>query len=126
MNEFGIPEMVRYPLENVTLKAKILDMGQPSDILRLTMTPPNLKDICNTILTLKELGALYKTVDGSYSIQDGDITYIGRIMANLPLSVHLTRLIILGYVFGVLDDAIIMGKNVVLNIVEKICKSFNF
>uniref|UniRef100_A0A1B0AZQ3 Probable ATP-dependent RNA helicase spindle-E n=1 Tax=Glossina palpalis gambiensis TaxID=67801 RepID=A0A1B0AZQ3_9MUSC len=109
MNEFVIPEMVRCPLENVILKAKILDMGQPCDILMLTMTPPNLKDICNTILTLKELGALYKTVDGSYSIQDGDITYIGRIMANFPLSIHLTRLIVLGYVFGVLDDAIIMA-----------------
>ncbi|KAL9890727.1 putative ATP-dependent RNA helicase spindle-E [Glossina fuscipes fuscipes] len=109
MNEFVIPEMVRCPLENVILKAKILDMGQPCDILRLTMTPPNLKDICNTILTLKELGALYKTVDGSYSIQDGDITYIGRIMANFPLSIHLTRLIVLGYIFGVLDDAIIMA-----------------
>ncbi|KAI9579641.1 hypothetical protein GQX74_000429 [Glossina fuscipes] len=109
MNEFMIPEMVRCPLENVILKAKILDMGQPCDILRLTMTPPNLKDICNTILTLKELGALYKTVDGSYSIQDGDITYIGRIMANFPLSIHLTRLIVLGYIFGVLDDAIIMA-----------------
>uniref|UniRef100_A0A1A9UIK5 Probable ATP-dependent RNA helicase spindle-E n=1 Tax=Glossina austeni TaxID=7395 RepID=A0A1A9UIK5_GLOAU len=109
MDEFGIPEMVRCPLENVTLKAKILEMGPPSDILRLTMTPPNLEDICNTILTLKELGALYKTVDGSYSVQDGDITYIGRVMANFPLNIHLTRLIILGYVFGVLDDAIIMA-----------------
>uniref|UniRef100_A0A1A9X2C1 Probable ATP-dependent RNA helicase spindle-E n=1 Tax=Glossina brevipalpis TaxID=37001 RepID=A0A1A9X2C1_9MUSC len=109
MDEFGIPEMLRCPLENVILKAKVLNMGSPWDVLSLTMTPPNLNNISNSILILKELGALHKTVNGSYSIQDGDMTYHGRIMADCPLNVHLTRLIILGYIFGVLNDAIIMA-----------------
>lgn len=110
MDEFSTPEMLRCPLENVVLKAKMLDMGPPPDILGLAMSPPNLSDIQNTILTLKEIGALYKTVDGVYSVQDGDISYMGRVMADLPLNVRLSRLIILGYIFSVFEEAIIIGK----------------
>ncbi|KAI8129774.1 putative ATP-dependent RNA helicase spindle-E [Lucilia cuprina] len=109
MDEFSIPEMLRCPLENVVLKAKLLDMGPPPDILGLAMSPPNLSDIHNTILTLKEVGALYTTVNGVYSVQDGDISYMGRIMASLPLNIRLSRLIVLGYIFSVLEDAIIIA-----------------
>lgn len=110
MNEFSVPEMLRCPMENVVLKAKLLDMGPPPDIIGLAMSPPNLSDIHNTILTLKEVGALYTTVNGVYSVQDGDISYMGRVMAALPLDVRLCRLIILGYIFSMLEDAIIIGK----------------
>ncbi|XP_005191065.1 probable ATP-dependent RNA helicase spindle-E [Musca domestica] len=109
MNDYSVPEMLRCPLENVVLRAKLLDMGPPPDILGLAMNPPNLSDIHNTILMLKELGALYMTVNGTYSVQDGDISFMGRIMAALPLDVRLSRLIVLGYIFGVLDDAVIMA-----------------
>lgn len=110
MDEFSVPEMLRCPLENVVLKAKLLDMGPPPDILGLAMSPPNLSDIHNTILTLKEVGALYTTVNGVYTVQDGDISYMGRIMAALPLNIRLSRLIVLGYIFSILEDAIIIGK----------------
>lgn len=110
MDEFSMPEMLRCPLENVTLRAKLLDMGPPPDILGLAMSPPNLSDIQNTILTLKEVGALYTTVNGTYSVQDGDLSYMGRIMAALPLDIRLTRLIVLGYIYSVLEDAIIIGE----------------
>ena len=112
MDEFSVPEMLRCPLENVVLKAKLLDMGPPPDILGLAMSPPNLSDIHNTILTLKEVGALYSTVNGIYSVQDGDISYMGRVMAALPLDIRLSRLIILGYIFSMLEDAIIIGMPV--------------
>lgn len=114
MERFSTPEMLRCPLENVILKAKLLDMGPPPDILSLTMAPPDLSAIHNTILRLKESGALFKNVNGYYSVQDGDLTYMGRIMASLPLDIRLTRLIILGYIYSVLDDAIVMGKRLKL------------
>uniref|UniRef100_A0A1I8NW04 Probable ATP-dependent RNA helicase spindle-E n=1 Tax=Stomoxys calcitrans TaxID=35570 RepID=A0A1I8NW04_STOCA len=109
LDEFSIPEMLRCPLENVVLRAKLLDMGPPPHILGLALSPPNLSDIHNTILTLKELGALYTTINGTYSVQDGDITYMGRIMASMPLDIRLSRLIILGHMFSVLDEAVIMA-----------------
>ncbi|XP_075146643.1 tudor domain containing 9 protein spindle E [Haematobia irritans] len=109
MNEFSIPEMLRCPLENVVLRAKLLDMGPPPDILGLALSPPNLSDIHNTILTLKELGAMYTTINGTYSVQDGDITFMGRVMASLPLDIRLTRLIVLGHIFSILDEAVIIA-----------------
>ncbi|XP_017954934.1 probable ATP-dependent RNA helicase spindle-E [Drosophila navojoa] len=109
MNEFGIPEMLRSPLQNSVLKSKELEMGKPSEILALAMSPPNLSDIQNTVLLLKEVGALYMTVDGVYEELDGDLSFWGKIMSKFPLDVRLSRLIILGYVFNCLDEAIVIA-----------------
>uniref|UniRef100_A0A1A9W595 Probable ATP-dependent RNA helicase spindle-E n=1 Tax=Glossina brevipalpis TaxID=37001 RepID=A0A1A9W595_9MUSC len=109
LDEFSKPEMLRCPLENVVLKAKLLDMGSPITVLGLSMDPPNLSDIQYTITTLKEIGALYKYANGIYSIDDGDISFVGRVMAMMPLDVRLTRLIILGWVFGALEESIIIA-----------------
>lgn len=114
MDEFGIPEMIRCPLETVILKSKLLDIGPPQAILGLAMTPPNLSDIRNTIIVLKETGALLKTISGKYVTYDGDLTFIGRVMAALPIDIRLTRLIIFGYMFSILEETIIIaaGLNV--------------
>ncbi|XP_052896489.1 probable ATP-dependent RNA helicase spindle-E [Anopheles moucheti] len=108
------PEMVRCPLGSVVLKTKILDMGPPHTILALAMSPPNLSDVSNTVLQLKEVGALLRTSKGVYDVQDGDITYLGQLMSQLPLDIHLAKLVVLGYVFSVLEEAIIIaaGMNV--------------
>lgn len=104
------PEMLRAPLENIVLKAKMLDMGPPYAILGLAMSPPNLSDIRSSILNLKEVGALLKTSNGNFEDNDGDITFIGRVMSSLPLNIRCSKLIVLGYIFSVLDEAIIIGK----------------
>nr|XP_016995353.2 probable ATP-dependent RNA helicase spindle-E [Drosophila takahashii] len=109
MSEFGIPEMLRLPLQNSVLRAKELEMDSPVDILALALSPPNLSDVKNTILLLKEVGALFLTVDGVYNELDGDITYWGTIMSRLPLDTRLSRLIILGYVFNLLEEVIIIA-----------------
>uniref|UniRef100_A0A182VRC5 Probable ATP-dependent RNA helicase spindle-E n=1 Tax=Anopheles minimus TaxID=112268 RepID=A0A182VRC5_9DIPT len=108
------PEMVRCPLGSVVLKTKILDMGPPHTILALALSPPNLSDISNTVLQLKEVGALLRTAKGIYDVQDGDITYLGQLMSQLPLEINLAKLVVLGYVFSVLEEAIIIaaGMNV--------------
>lgn len=110
MEDSALPELLRSPLENVVLKTKMLDMGPPASLLALAMDKPNLNDIANTILQLKEIGALLRTVDGNLCNLDGDITFIGRIMANLPLDVRVAKLIICGHCFSLLDECIIIGK----------------
>ena len=52
------PEIIRSPLQNVILKAKLLEMGSPVEILALALDPPNLNDIHNSISLLKEVGGL--------------------------------------------------------------------
>lgn len=110
MSEYSIPDMLCSPLDALVLRSKILDMGSPAEILGLAMTPPNLSDIHNTIRSLKEMGAMFRLKDGRYTLQDGLITYIGRIMADMPIDIQLTRLIIFGYMFGVPNEAIVIGR----------------
>lgn len=109
LKEECTPEIVQSPLERLVLLAKTLDMGPPSNILALAMDPPDMSNIHRTILVLKEIGALKKTMDGQWSSSDGDLTYMGRIMAKLPLDVKMTKLIVFGYIFGCLDECVIMA-----------------
>ncbi|KAG4067051.1 hypothetical protein HA402_000042 [Bradysia odoriphaga] len=109
MDETSKPEMVRCPLEKVVLKAKQLNMGTPCKVLALAMDRPTKYDIENTILLLKEAGAMLRTDKGQYSDDDGDITLIGHVMTALPVDFLIAKLIVLGYCFNVLSECIIIG-----------------
>lgn len=63
------------------------------------------------------MGALLPTVNGVITTVDGDITFMGKVMAHLPLEPPMSKLIYFGYIFNILDDAIIMGKLIVLIII---------
>lgn len=101
--------MLRAPLANVILRTKLLDMGEPKALLALSLDPPNLSNIRNTILLLKEVGALLNRGVQEF---DGDLTPLGRVMAGLPLDVRVSKLIILGHLFGLLSDAIIIAASI--------------
>ncbi|KAG4078989.1 hypothetical protein HA402_001644 [Bradysia odoriphaga] len=109
MDESSRPEMCRCPLENVVLKAKQLNMGPPCKIIALAMDRPTMYDIQNTVLLLKETGAFLRTCGGIYSDEDGDMTFIGHVMAVLPVDIHVAKLIVLGYCFSVLSECIIIA-----------------
>lgn len=102
--------MLRCPLEKVVLETKMLDMGEPKALLALALDPPNLSDIERTILVLKQAGGLLLTSGGIPTPYDGDITFLGVLMAELPMDIRLTRLVALGYLFSLLPECIIMGN----------------
>lgn len=124
--------MIRAPLARLVLLSKQLNMGTPESILALAMDPPDRANIMKTILQLKEvkymltvkyficpimfnnvfvlqIGGLLVTCDGEVSMVDGDMTLLGHVMASLPLDVHISKLIMLGYLFGCMEECIIMG-----------------
>lgn len=113
MQEHSIPAILREPLHKVILDVKRLKQpGEPKKILSFAIQPPKLSDIERTILLLKEVGALSLKCKDSRMINnpyDGDLTYVGRIMANLPIAVKLSKLILLGHAFGKLREAIIIA-----------------
>lgn len=82
----------------------------PHEILALALDPPKLDQIEKTILFLKEIGALLVTHKGQFTKFDGDMTFLGHVMAVLPLDTKVSKMIILGHLFSCLDDCIIMGK----------------
>ena len=105
------PEMLRAPLENVVLKSKMLNMGEPMALLALCLDPPDLSNLERTILTLKESGALLNKDGEDISLLDGELTGLGTVMGSLPVDVHITKLIVLGHVFSVLREALIIGAS---------------
>ncbi|XP_037027912.1 probable ATP-dependent RNA helicase spindle-E [Bradysia coprophila] len=109
MDETSKPEMVRCPLEKVVLKAKQLNMGSPCTVIAWAMDRPTKYDIENTILLLKEAGAMLRTAEGHHSDDDGDITLIGHVMTALPVDFLIAKLIVLGFCFNVLSECIIIG-----------------
>lgn len=109
--EETIPEIVRAPLETTILRVKMLDRDDsPTVILNKTMDPPSYNSIVHAILVLKELGGMqvFNNFD-KFNLNDGDLTYVGNIMAALPIDVRLSKLIVMGYIFSVFDDILMIA-----------------
>ncbi|XP_075699987.1 ATP-dependent RNA helicase TDRD9 isoform X2 [Rhinoderma darwinii] len=104
-----VPEMLRSPLGSTILKVKLLDMGEPRALLATALSPPNVSDIERTIFLLKEVGALAVSVKAEENPYDGELTFLGRVLAQLPVDLQLGKLIVLGHVFGCLDECLIIA-----------------
>ncbi|CAG9809123.1 unnamed protein product [Chironomus riparius] len=104
-------EMQRTSLENVILKIKKLEMGKPTDILAIALDPPTRTGIIDAILMLKENGALtrFNKRQKEFDFLDGNLTFTGAIMSKLPMDIRLSKLVVLGYAFSVLNECIIIA-----------------
>ncbi|NXN25532.1 TDRD9 helicase, partial [Nycticryphes semicollaris] len=107
--EKSVPEILRCPLGTTVLKIKKLNMGPPKALLATALSPPNIVDIERAILQLKELGALTTNVQTEENPHDGELTFLGNVMAQLPVDLHLGKLIVLGHVFGCLEECLIIA-----------------
>ncbi|NXI69456.1 TDRD9 helicase, partial [Anseranas semipalmata] len=107
--EKSLSSLQRCPLGGTVLKIKKLDMGEPKALLATALSPPNVNDIERTILHLKELGALTSCVQTEENPHDGDLTFLGRVLLNLPVDLHLGKLIVLGHAFGCLEECLIIA-----------------
>ena len=58
---------------------------------------------------LKEVGALLTTVNGVNCKDDGDLTTLGELISKLPVDIRLGKLVILGYLFDVLEESIVIA-----------------
>ncbi|XP_028923681.1 ATP-dependent RNA helicase TDRD9 isoform X2 [Ornithorhynchus anatinus] len=111
--DIAVPEMLRCPLGNTVLKVKLLDMGEPRALLATALSPPRLNDIERTILLLKEIGALAIS-EHRENPHDGELTFLGRVLAHLPVNLHLGKLIVLGHAFGCLEECLIIAASLSL------------
>ncbi|KAG9336632.1 hypothetical protein JZ751_002979 [Albula glossodonta] len=108
--DFVVPEMLRSPLASIMLKVKLLDMGDPRSLLSTALSPPNISDIERTVLQLKQLGALSVKQDAHQQRRfDGELTFMGRVLAHLPVDLNLGKMIVLGHVFGCLEECLIIA-----------------
>uniref|UniRef100_A0A8V5GBV2 RNA helicase n=1 Tax=Melopsittacus undulatus TaxID=13146 RepID=A0A8V5GBV2_MELUD len=105
--EQPVPEILRCPLGTTVLKIKKLDMGGPKALLATALSPPSVGDIERTVLHLKEV-ALTNCVE-TEDPHDGELTFLGKVLAQLPVDLHLGKLIVLGHAFGCLEECIIIA-----------------
>ena len=89
-------------------------MGEPRATLLLALQPPKASDIEMAITTLKEVGALTITVQGSVSRFDGDLTFVGKILEALPIDVKFGKLLVLGHAFGCLESCLVIAASLSL------------
>lgn len=60
------------------------------------------------------MGALSTKSDGRGQNEDGELTFLGRVLAHLPVDLYLGKLVVLGHIFGCLDECLIIGQSVLL------------
>uniref|UniRef100_A0A8C7XDM4 ATP-dependent RNA helicase TDRD9 n=1 Tax=Oryzias sinensis TaxID=183150 RepID=A0A8C7XDM4_9TELE len=109
--EYMTPEMLLAPLSSIMLKVKLLDIGDPCSLLSTALSPPSVDNIVRTVLQLKEIGALSVRSDGRDQNYDGELTFLGRVLAHLPVDLRLGKMIVLGHVFGCLDECLIIAAS---------------
>uniref|UniRef100_H2THD8 ATP-dependent RNA helicase TDRD9 n=1 Tax=Takifugu rubripes TaxID=31033 RepID=H2THD8_TAKRU len=106
-----IPDMLIAPLGTILLKVKLLDFGDPRSVLSTALSPPNLRDIVKTVLQLKEMGAISAQNDSKCRNEDGELTFLGRVLAHLPVDLYLGKMIVLGHIFGCLNECLIIASS---------------
>ncbi|NXM77901.1 TDRD9 helicase, partial [Serilophus lunatus] len=99
----------RCPLGATILRVKKLDMGEPKALLATALSPPSVGDIERTIVQLKEMGALTTCVQTEENLHDGELTFLGRVLVHLPVDLYLGKLIVLGHIFGCLEECLIIA-----------------
>lgn len=128
--EYAEPELLTAPLELSVLRVKNFDMGRIKALLAVVLDPPPLQDIKTAVLELKQIGALSSTYEGELSDVDGDLTELGQVISNLPIDVHLSKLLVVAYFLDVLEDAIIVAsclstnRTVVKHLYGKLIESY--
>ena len=49
------------------------------------------------------------TIDGTVKPYDGDLTFMGNVLAELPVDVRVGKLLVLGHIFGCLEECLVIG-----------------
>jgi hypothetical protein len=48
--------------------------------------------------------------NGIINPYDGELTFLGRVLGDMPCDIRIGKLLVLGHVFGVLEEAIVIGS----------------
>ena len=60
------------------------------------------------------MGALSAKNDDKGQNEDGELTFVGRVLAHLPVDIQLGKMIVLGHVFGCLEETLIIGLSAIV------------
>uniref|UniRef100_A0A8C9WSM8 RNA helicase n=1 Tax=Scleropages formosus TaxID=113540 RepID=A0A8C9WSM8_SCLFO len=93
--DHAVPEML------VQVSPSLLCFGFPCSCC------PVIYDLCS-VCSACLLGKHRAQAEGQNRF-DGELTFLGRVLAHLPVDLHLGKMIVLGHVFGCLEECLIIG-----------------
>ncbi|CAI4225887.1 unnamed protein product [Auanema sp. JU1783] len=88
----SVPEILRLSLDNIILQIKALGIGEPADVLRMAIDPPQESNIDEAIMSLRTLGAINDQIE---------LTRLGSILSKFPVPPNFGKAIVLGTVLGI-------------------------
>ncbi|KAG0263893.1 hypothetical protein BG011_007847 [Mortierella polycephala] len=94
MPEYQMPEIMRMPLEELCLMIKMCELGEIANVLGSALDAPPVKAIENAIQALQDVRALTSSQE---------LTPLGIHLCNLPVDVHIGKMILFGSIFKCLD-----------------------
>ena len=111
--DFNLPDIISSPLSKTVLRAKQLvkrecGVSLPSHLLSRLIEPPSLLQFEAALHDLVDIGALRAPRQLSTS-EEEDTTFLGEFSVDVPLDLHLCRLILLGVFFGCPNDAVVLA-----------------
>lgn len=101
MDQYTLPEILRVPLTEICLNAKILAADKVSiqEFLLKALQPPSVRNIQQSISLLQQIDALD---------ENENITYLGIHLANMPVDSQLGKAILYAVVMKCLDPVVII------------------
>ncbi|KAI8638361.1 P-loop containing nucleoside triphosphate hydrolase protein [Parasitella parasitica] len=98
-----VPELLRTPLEQLCLTVKAMGEHDVSKFLKRAIDPPSVAALDSAIRSLREVEAIELT-------DRGDLTALGKHMANIPADLRISKMLLFGSVFGCLDPMLTIAS----------------
>ncbi len=103
MPTYTLPEMLRTPLEELSLSILALELGSPAEFLARAIEPPPPEAISTAVKNLKEIDALRRQKDAETKEVSYYLTPLGFHLANLPCDARIGKMLIIGSILGCLE-----------------------
>ncbi|KAK0465451.1 P-loop containing nucleoside triphosphate hydrolase protein [Desarmillaria tabescens] len=98
MDKFVVPEILRVPLENISLAVKVTREDEDvRHFLGKAISPPDVSSMDTAWATLENLGAVDR---------QGRLTALGRHLSLLPVDLRLAKMLVLGTIFRCLGPVL--------------------
>lgn len=97
IEEFTLPELLRIPLTELCLHARIMTKTTISDYLSKAIQPPPASTVNQSIKLLKTIGALN---------ENEDVTEMGYRLVDLPVDVQLGKMLLYSILMRCLDPVL--------------------
>lgn len=98
-----VPELLRTPLEQLCLTVKSMGEHDVRKFLSKAIDPPSVAALDSAIRSLRQVEAIDLT-------ERGDLTALGKHMANIPADLRISKMLLFGSVFGCLDPILTIAS----------------